>query len=427
MQAVPTMRWLALCLLVVAACSGPDNGALLTVNAPDGPASASRIEIVLADPATVEDVTGQRVAPSNLTAESVRYYKQRAIAGAVTSVDTVNGFSVRIEPDANVVPESDLIPFLIAYDDTDRVVGIGAVLDDAGLPGTVTVSADQLIRYQVDMVSLADTDAANGLSTGEVTTVRCNAFDSGIAWQPTGVQLRLLLPDRGNDPGLTDATARSLDMDCDGVEATDNDCDDLHPEFHAGAVEACDGLDYDCDGRLLEVVACPSNDSTCPNPTGVALCTEANGSTGTCLSDPACRCASGNCSHCVIPFGGVDNGVRGLCEPYLSNTIDVPGCEGDCTVEVIDPPGAAIPWRAKISTNGGPLSSKLTHVTEPITIQLDLPTADSIMAAAGSVVGDILLQITPTSGEPSLLGFAIELTTAGTTCQAQPTPMLCEP
>lgn len=41
------------------------------------------------------------------------------------------------------------------------------------------------------------------------------------------------------------------DADGDGA-ATDEDCDDGNAEIHPGAIEACDGLDNDCDGDIDE-------------------------------------------------------------------------------------------------------------------------------------------------------------------------------
>lgn len=40
------------------------------------------------------------------------------------------------------------------------------------------------------------------------------------------------------------------DADGDGSCASEGDCDDNNPEVYFGALEACDGLDSDCDGEL---------------------------------------------------------------------------------------------------------------------------------------------------------------------------------
>src|SRR5687767_11606132 len=124
---------LAYLVLVVAAC-GSEEGTILTVTAPDGPDNVARLEIVLAnaDPTTITELQDQRVAPNMLAGESARYYRQRATAGAITDVGGVDGFSVRIEPNLVMVPEKTFVPFLVAFDAQDNVVGIGAVLDTAG-------------------------------------------------------------------------------------------------------------------------------------------------------------------------------------------------------------------------------------------------------------------------------------------------------
>jgi hypothetical protein len=42
----------------------------------------------------------------------------------------------------------------------------------------------------------------------------------------------------------------AADLDGDGLEPDQGDCDDLRAWVHAGATEICDGLDDDCDGHL---------------------------------------------------------------------------------------------------------------------------------------------------------------------------------
>jgi hypothetical protein len=42
------------------------------------------------------------------------------------------------------------------------------------------------------------------------------------------------------------------DMDGDGLDPALGDCDDTDPAFHPRAVEACDDVDHDCDGDLVD-------------------------------------------------------------------------------------------------------------------------------------------------------------------------------
>src|SRR5262245_40908277 len=87
------------------ACS--NDGAILTFEAPDGPAGAARIQIVLAsaDLETIGTGIRQRMQPGVLNEEDVVYYRQRAKGGIVESVDTVDGFQVRIEPEVDAAPD----------------------------------------------------------------------------------------------------------------------------------------------------------------------------------------------------------------------------------------------------------------------------------------------------------------------------------
>jgi hypothetical protein len=411
---------LLLGLVVVTAC-GTEEGALLTVRAPDGPGAAARLEIVLASASSIDDVDQQRVAPTDLDQETARYYRQRSTAGDLGAIATLDGFQLRLEPDIDKVPEPRLVPLLIAYDDAGAVIGIGARLDDSGKPAEIEIEAGQLLGYDIAMLPIHETDGADGVMAGELVRVQCNATDSGLAWQPGGTQVRLLLAQAGND-----ASERALDMDCDGFEAIDTDCDDLRSEFHRGATEECDGKDYDCDFRRQELIACEVNGTTCGATEGVLLCTDSpgNATATTCVETAECACEGTSCQGCLLPFGAVDGGPNNLCEPYVTD-LPVFGCEGGCKVEVVQQAGN--PWRLEVSVDGINFSEKVTGVVDKVHVQLFDDQADSIDASAGEVVGAFYYAVTPTTtpGPSTIQSWALRLDSQGSGCTTGPKTMSC--
>ena len=71
--------------------------------------------------------------------------------------------------------------------------------------------------------------------------------------------------DASRHPGALDLVGDGIDQNCDGVDGIDgdrdghaskasggDDCDDARASVFPGAVEACDGLDNDCDGTVDE-------------------------------------------------------------------------------------------------------------------------------------------------------------------------------
>lgn len=412
------MRW-PLVVMLVAACGGREEGVLLVVEAPEG-ATADRIEIILAsaDPATIEDIDHQRVQPSTLDQEPVRYYRQRAITGEVDNVGVLDGFAVRLEPNEDV-PEGALIPILVGFDAQDQITAIGSVIDQ-GMPAPVEIEAGQLLRFTVEMSTMIQTDGVDGVRPGEVVSVECDSFRSGIAWRPGAEQVRLLLPDRSTDRDATDASGRERDLDCDGHVADAGDCDDLRPKFHAGAEEACDGQDFDCDFQQRELVPC-SVSTTCGANTGVGICDDSPGGTANpvaCAAEPECACESGPCASCVVPFEAADPGEAEVvaCTPALAIHVLLEPCGGNCTVEVLKRPDELFKVSiSKIDQNQ--FTDKLTGVADKIDLRVE--AVDKLMAVGGDIVGGGFLSITNANDPvPRQLNFAIKLQELPSMCQA---------
>lgn len=408
-------------VLVVAAC-GAEEGALLQIRAPEGPENVARLEIVLANENLIETVDGQRLAPRDFAgSEDVRYYRQRATAGELHAVGRADGFLVRLEPNIAMVPEKTFIPFLVAYDAQDNVVGVGAVLDETGEPTSILVEGGGARKYYVDMVALVPMDPALGMGERESLHVVCGAqrgpWTSGIAWRPAGTQLRLLLADRSEDPGATDASERPADLDCDGHAATETDCDDLRPMFHAGRQDACDGMDQNCDGARTTLEAC--SNAACASD-GVQLCDDRTGEPiGACVASSACACANGPCAHCALAYRTTpDAAKQAPCAPAVGK-LHVAGCADGvaCTVEVVS---TTAPWVGFIST--APLAgftTKVTGVTSEVYVELKLGGTTDVAAQPGQSAGTLSLMITQGT-QSRLLPVDIQLFEGGPTGACQP-------
>ncbi|MFN0245438.1 MAG: putative metal-binding motif-containing protein [Kofleriaceae bacterium] len=356
---------------VLGAC-GPNDGAILTFEAPDGVDGAARIEIVLASANAEAIGTGirQRMQPGALGEEDVVYYRQRAKGGIVDVVETLDGFQVRIEPEIDAAPDETFIPFALIYDDARELIAVGAVEDPDGNPMPVEIREDVRIEYTMTITPVTYPGATAPLETNQGLVVGClddqaEVWSSGVAWRPdTGPQLRLLFADLAADPSATDASERVADLDCDAFDAADNDCDDLRDAFHPGQSETCDGLDTDCDGRRMEVQSCVLPNSC--GGMGVSLCTDmgANAISTMCQPDPTCACldAGGNtCTRCVLGTRLVAGGApRASCAPAIGKLHIEQYCEGSCTVEVVDVEGAEAtisavelgPFTANITSTG---------------------------------------------------------------------------
>lgn len=417
------MRWLSVGLVLAAgACGGSEQGALLVLDGPEGVIS-ERLEVVLISTAegAIVDISAQRVQPTDLATEPVRYYRQRAVTGAVTEVGALAGFQLRLEPN-EAVPEAALIPFLISYDDQDRINAIGAALDASGNPAPIEIIPDQLVRVEIAMQALVETDGASGIGVGQAMVIDCDDFTkSGIAWQPGATQLRLLLPDRSQDPDATDASERALDMDCDR-EKPGEDCDDLRSAFHPDAVETCDGMDMDCDNRLHELVACNVPNGSCNEP-GVAVCADvADPAPTTCQLSPECACALGICLVCDLPFEG--QGTVMPCAPVIAKDVVIADkCESGCEVEVLPRPGD--PWRVEVAaTTAGPFGDQVSNLFDKVALKIT--GVPDLVADPGDVVGGVFLHLRTTTGESHLLSFALQLQPQNTSCPAsEPVEIVC--
>jgi len=369
------MRSLPL-VLVLAACSGGGDGAVLTFTATDAPTGVGRIELVLAS-ASPDSITAtrQRQRPGMPHEEDVVYYRQRSSVDAITGISSLAGFEVRIEPDEALVPDETFIPFALIYDQADVLIAVGTVNDAAGEPSAVMIKPGVVAAYDVTVVALApDVDTA-GVGVGQGHAVVCDgvagSWRSGAVWKrASGPQIRLLLPDLAADPAATDAMLRGSDLDCDQYPADDRDCDDLRTAYHAGQVETCDGQDTDCDGRRMELVeGCASPTNLACSATGVSLCTEAPTETaaaGACLPTAACGCAStggsipAGCAVCSLGWVTAPNGAM-ACAPAVGKLhieqCDTPGC----TVDVVGIDG---PWEVKIAPEEvGPFAARLPGIS----------------------------------------------------------------
>jgi hypothetical protein len=258
-------------------------------------------------------------------------------------------------------------------------------------------------------------------------------YRSGIAWQPpSGQQLRLLLPDLALDESSSDASARLLDLDCDGAEALADDCDDLRAEFNEAAAEACDGRDTDCDGERLELLPCTAPAGSCGTepPDGVATCTDRGTPTeGTCTATPQCQCANGSpgpCTKCILAFTKVDESHQRPCAPAVGG-LQLAGCSlaTPCTIQVVANPDS--PWEALVGKEDGVFGLELTGVTETFFVKVKPLEAD-FSAAAASSVGEVYLLIDDGTSSRQL-GIDLQLTGAGPsdTCQVtnNVSQMLC--
>ena len=118
------------------------------------------------------------------------------------------------------------------------------------------------------------------------------------------------------------------DMDGDGFPGLE-DCDDLDPEVHPGAIEVCDGIDNDCDGRL--------DGATASDALSWYLDADGDGYGSELYKKPSCRqpsgmvAAAGDCDDLVA---AVNPGAAELCD----------GIDNDCDDQVDEDGAPEASW-----------------------------------------------------------------------------------
>ncbi len=405
------MRALVLIGLVGAAACGDNTGLLLTIAAPQGPAGATRIELVLANPDAIAVVDGQ------ITGGDVRYYRQKSITAPVEDLAQLDGFVVRIEGRDGRGDER-FVPFVLAYGDRPEPIAIGAVLDPSGLPMELQVPAGARVEATATMTPLAPADLAKGVLRGEIAELPCEenagAWRSGLAWHPpAGSPLRLLLPDPDGD-SKQDASSRPLDLDCDGYTADGRDCDDVRVRYNPGAAERCDGEDMNCDGSPYAVTACGPATTTCgTGPTdGVRLCEDVASPTppGECVALPSCLCRAGPCAKCTLAFEA--DAMAKPCAPAAGKLSNLGACSPatPCTVEVLQEDG---PWEATVAADeDGPFERRTMVTTGEAWLRVKARLS-SLPAQGGASVGAVHLAIKVGPAEPRYVGIDLQLESAG--------------
>jgi hypothetical protein len=397
--------WPIALALLTNACS-TDEGAHLTLTMPPGMAPASRLQIVLAsaDPAMIETVDHQRVAPKQRDEESVVYFRQRATAGGLTGpID--NGFELRITADPITHPDASYVPFVLLYGADDALTGIATLrMGDDPMPQPITIVDGEITKYTLAVEAVTPADPAAAIAAGQALPVTCGgvgqAFTSGIVWRPAaGPELRLLLPDLGRDASAEDATQRALDLDCDTVIASsdsDKECDDVRAAYHRGAAEACDIADTNCDGAAFWTQPCNATAcSTGPTQSGAALCDETTGTLGACQADPACLCENGStaCRRCILeiePNAPASSVVP--CQPAVGKLAT--GCDAaSCKVVVL---GASPGWQVEVSAQPtGSFGDEAQLVGHDVFVRaaLEAGQGSAVPGQGGAYIGDMKLAI----------------------------------
>jgi hypothetical protein len=372
------MRLALFVVVALAACT--ETGAHLTFSAPEGPRTAASFRVVLAAPGDITAIADQRIAPGSTATHTVSYYRQRTTAGeARQAIEQVDGFRVRIAPDADIA-DTDFIPFILVHDADGRLVGIGTYrYGDSHEPRSIEVRRDEIGMYTLRVEPVVEVTDMALSGPGQAQLIECTrgdaTFISGLVWRPArGGELRIVLPEHGDD-----ATGRPLDLDCDDHAVTPDDpradCDDTRDWYHPGAEETCDGHDTNCDEAATLALPCESD--VCPGlagvQTGVALCDDRSGTTASCSPTASCTCENTNggavCNYCEMAWAtGSTAGTLRPCQPTVG-TVKVYGyCSelSPCTVEVA---GTRNGWLAEVARDH---TQPYGHVVQGITGQFSL-------------------------------------------------------
>jgi len=116
---------------------------------------------------------------------------------------------------------------------------------------------------------------------------------------------------------LTVPTMFCPDADGDGYDAS-SDCNDANPAINPGAVEACDGIDDNCDGQVDE--GCPSCTVGGPCGEDVGACTKGS-------YDANCQCIG-----MVGPTSEICDGIDNDCDGTTDEGIATSSCPNQAGV-----------------------------------------------------------------------------------------------
>ncbi len=399
---------------VVACGSDATPGAYLDVT--NIPANAAEIEVVLAGQGQV--VTGQHAGGGFASVEDATYYAQRGSTGGLAT-DGKREMVVLIEPSlTNAKLTTELTPIVLARTiagDDSTLVAFGTI-PGGDQPLTMELKTATVDEYAASLEAAAPIAAdAGGLQASQRETFACKAEQlTGFAWRATdGSEIRVVRP--MNDPA-GDAGTLPLDLDCDGIAATEGDCDDLASTVHPGAEEMCDGIDSDCgqDPVWADPCTVPSPVNGCTAPVGRAVCDEGIPHESSCteISTPACPGGTGLLVCTISHVGGA--GVT-PCSPDVGQvTLPASICpDGLCTVDA--PALQSAGWRATVATDAnGPYGARATADDNG---RFELQLAQVAGAPNGGPLGVVDLLVTPVGAvTPTYVG--INLVLGVTTCHA---------